>query len=151
MAVVTRYHHQIHVCRLTVIDENWGWRKERKRGVEWTGRCHLLPSLDMSTCHFSFSFASNTICLSISQCLWLSEGGLCLLRGNSCLLFENRRRVREHLRFVKQSCHSGLARFVFYFLSKWCLALFPAINSAGARIESMSAKLQFAVVVLAWY
>lgn len=34
MAVVTRYHRQIHVFRLTVKDEKCGGAKERERGVE---------------------------------------------------------------------------------------------------------------------
>lgn len=124
MAVVTRYHHQIHVFRLTVTDEKWGRRKERKRGVEWTGRCHPLPSLNMSTCHFPFPFSSNTICLSISPCLWLSKGRLCSLRGDEETMFGNRAEYKNH--FMK---HEKLQ-----FLS--LLAPPPASNQCDAWLLS---------------
>lgn len=93
MAVVTRYHHQISCLRVNCHRRGVRTSKEKERGEEWTGCCRPLPSLDMSTCHFSFSFSSNTICLSISLCQWLLEkGALFLPSGNEgdCL------KTREH-------------------------------------------------------
>lgn len=132
MAVVTRYHHQIHVFRLTVRDEKWGWKKreEKRSGVN-----RLLSSPTMLGHEYLslllFFLLQHHLSLPLSVSVTLKVDFVCCEVMADCHL-KTRVHSKIFVLWSVKSCSFVLPLLFFSFFLNFFL-----INSSEARLELM--------------